>query len=59
MQVHVLIEQDETGVYCASVPSIPGCYSDGQSEAEARVNILESMELWLEAMDAMAVRATK
>ncbi len=56
MQFHVLIEQDEDGIYCASVPAFPGCVSDGKTEAEARVNIQESMGLWLETQDDIAVR---
>jgi predicted RNase H-like HicB family nuclease len=55
MRFHVKIEQDEDGFYIASVPALPGCVSDGESEAEARENIREAMELWLEAEDAKAV----
>lgn len=57
MQFHVLIEQDENGIYCASVPALPGCVSDGRTEAEARVNIRESMSLWLEGKDDLAIEA--
>jgi predicted RNase H-like HicB family nuclease len=57
MRFHVKIEQDEDGFYIASVPALPGCISDGTTEAEARENIREAMELWLEAEDAKAVAA--
>ncbi len=57
MRFHVLIEQDETGVYCASVPYMPGCVSDGATHIEAMANIQEAMSLWLESQDAMAAEA--
>lgn len=57
MKFHVKIDQDEDGFFLASVPALPGCYSDGETEEEARRNIQEAMELWLEAEDAKAVAA--
>ncbi len=57
MKFHVRIEQDEDGFFIASVPALPGCYSDGETEAEARDNIREAMELYLEAEDSKAIRA--
>lgn len=57
MKFHVKIEQDEDGFYIATVPALPGCVSDGETEDEARANIKEAMELWLEAEDAKAVQA--
>ena len=57
MKFHVKIEQDEDGFFLASVPALPGCHSDGRTEAEARINIQEAMDLWLEAEDAKAVAA--
>ena len=51
------IEQDKDGFYIATVPALPGCISDGETENEARANIQEEMELWLEAEDAKAVKA--
>lgn len=57
MKFHVKIERDEDGFFLASVPALPGCYSDGETEEDARRNIQEAMELWLEAEDAKAVAA--
>jgi predicted RNase H-like HicB family nuclease len=39
MKFVVSIYQDEDGVYVAECPSIPGCVSQGQTEAEAESNI--------------------
>ena len=57
MRFHVKIGQDEDGFFIATVPALPGCVSDGATEGEARKNIREAMELWLEAEDAKAVAA--
>ena len=35
LNYRVIVEQDEDGVYVASVPSLQGCYSEGESYEEA------------------------
>lgn len=45
----VLIEQDEDGVYVASVPEIPGCYTQAKTLEEVRKRIREVIELVLES----------
>jgi len=35
----VILIPDETGGYVVEVPSLPGCYSQGETEAEAMANI--------------------
>ncbi len=44
----VIIEQDEDGYFVASVPSIPGCYSQGDTYEGSVKNITEAIELCLE-----------
>ena len=48
LQFKVLIEQDEDGVYVASVPELPGCYTQGKTLEEVRERIKEAVELVLE-----------
>jgi predicted RNase H-like HicB family nuclease len=48
----VLLEPDETGGYVATCPSLPGCYSQGDTVDGALDNIREAIELCLEAMQA-------
>ena len=48
----VILEPDETGGYVVICPSIPGCYSQGETIQEALDNIKEAIELCLE--DIMA-----
>jgi len=46
----VLLEPDEDGGYVVVCPSIPGCYSQGNTVEEALANIREAIELCLEEM---------
>ena len=48
MTFRVVLERDpETGDYSAVCPELPGCASAGATEAEARENIREAIELYL------------
>lgn len=47
LHFRVLIEQDEDGVYVASVPELPGCYTQGNTLEDARKRIREAIELVL------------
>ena len=49
LQFKVLIEQDESGLYIASVPELPACYTQGKTLEEARKRIKEAIELVLES----------
>lgn len=49
LQFKVLIEQDENNIYVASVPELPGCYTQGKTLEEARERIKEAIELVLES----------
>lgn len=55
MQVYdfkVLLEPDEMGGYVVSCPSLPGCYTQGDTVAEALDNIKEAILLCLEDLQA-------
>lgn len=49
LQFKVLIEQDEDGLYVASVPELPGCYTQGKTLEEVRKRIREVIQLVLES----------
>lgn len=49
LQFKVLIERDEGGLYVASVPELPGCYTQGKTLEEVRERIKEAIELVLES----------
>lgn len=46
----VILEPDEAGGYVVTCPSLTGCYSQGDTVAEALANIREAIELCLEDM---------
>ena len=53
MKFLVSIYQDEDGVFIAECSSIPGCVSQGQTEAEAEANIANAIR------ECLAVRAER
>ncbi len=44
----VIIEQDEDGIYVASVPELQGCHTQAETLDELNVHIKEAIELYLE-----------
>lgn len=46
----VVIEQDEDGVYIASIPSLPGVVEQGQTEDEAFDRVKEAATFTLNSM---------
>ena len=51
MQLRILLEPSEDGGYTVSVPSLPGCISEGETREDALANIREAIELYLEPVD--------
>lgn len=49
LEFKVIIEQDENGWYVASVPELPGCYTQGKTLEQVRKRIKEVIELVLES----------
>ena len=46
----VLLYQDEDGIFIVEVPSLPGCFSQGETRDEALENIKEAISLHLEVL---------
>ena len=44
----VVIEQDENGIYVASVPELPGCHTQAETLDELNRRIKEAIELYFE-----------
>jgi predicted RNase H-like HicB family nuclease len=44
----VVIERDEDGRYVAICPALQGCYTEGESEAEAWESIADAIRLHIE-----------
>lgn len=49
LQFKVIIEQDENGWFVASVPELPGCYTQGKTLEQVRERVKEVIELVLES----------
>jgi predicted RNase H-like HicB family nuclease len=52
MKYKVVLERSEEGV-AASVPGLPGCWSQGESEAEALDNIRSAITEYLEVVNEL------
>ena len=50
MKYRVILEQDEDGIVIAEVPSLPGCISQGNTRAEALVNVKEAIAVYLDSL---------
>jgi predicted RNase H-like HicB family nuclease len=48
MRFVVTIERDEDGILVVQCPAIPGCVSQGRTEAEALANIQEAIRACLD-----------
>ena len=51
MKLRVVLETSEEGGYTATVPSLPGCISEGETREDALANIQEAIQLYLEPVD--------
>lgn len=51
MKYKVIIHEAEEGGYWAEVPSLPGCFSQGETFEEVKDNIREAIEVYLESQE--------
>jgi predicted RNase H-like HicB family nuclease len=51
MLLKVHFEPSDEGGYTVYVPALPGCISEGDTLEEARTNIREAIDLYLEAVE--------
>jgi predicted RNase H-like HicB family nuclease len=57
MQLRVMLEPSEDGGYTVTVPSLPGCISEGETREDALSNIREAIQLYLDPVeDDLAAR---
>ncbi len=50
MKFKVVLQKEEDGWIVATVPSLPGCISQGRDEKEALVNIKEAIDLHVSSL---------
>ncbi|MCD4687305.1 MAG: type II toxin-antitoxin system HicB family antitoxin [Anaerolineae bacterium] len=46
----VILHPEETGGYSVTVPSLPGCFSEGATREEALAMIAEAIQLHIECL---------
>jgi antitoxin HicB len=51
MMRQVILTAEEDGGYSVSVPSLPGCYSQGDTLDEALANIKEAIEGYIQLLE--------
>ena len=56
MKYKILLEKSDEG-YSVSCPGLPGCWSQGQTEAEAMENIQDAIREYLAAIDDLVKNA--
>lgn len=50
LKYDVVFEEQEVGGYTVTVPSLPGCISEGDTFEEAKINISEAITAYLESL---------
>lgn len=58
-QFIVYIEQDEDGVFIGSVPAVPGCHAQGDTQEEMLRNLQEVLKLCLRNIEIEDIGDTK
>jgi predicted RNase H-like HicB family nuclease len=56
MKYKILLEKSDEG-YSVSCPGLPGCWSQGETEAEAMENIQDAIREYLAAIDDLVKNA--
>lgn len=55
----VYIEQDEDGVFIGSVPSVPSCYAQGETQEKMLKNLQEVLKLCVRNTDRKEVEKVR
>ena len=50
MKFRIIVEEDETGMFIAECPILPGCISQGKTRSEALKNIQDAIKGYLESL---------
>lgn len=53
----LILPEMEVGGYSAEVPSLPGCYAQGETLEEVQANLREAAEGWLNSAHDRALAA--
>lgn len=50
MKLRIIVEQDEDGKFVSSCPTLPGCWSQGDTRNEAVANIKDAIAGYLASL---------
>lgn len=56
--LEIVIHKGTEGGYWAEIPAMPGCFTDGNTLAEVRKNIVEAAQCWLGMELKLALKRT-
>lgn len=56
LDLTILIEEGDDGFWVATIPEIPGAFSQGKTQKEARKNVIEALEDLMVARRELALR---
>jgi predicted RNase H-like HicB family nuclease len=56
VRLRIIFEPSDEGGYSVYVPELPGCISEGDTLDEARRNIREAIDLYLEPVEEEPLR---
>lgn len=59
MEIDVVLEEDEDGVWVVTVPALPGCFTQGASKEEALANAKEAIALHLEGATPIPIHGVQ
>lgn len=51
MKLRIVIEQDEDGIFVSNCPTLPGCWSQGDTRDEAIANIKDAISGYLASLN--------
>jgi len=51
MKLRIVVEQDEDGKFVSSCPTLPGCWSQGDTRDEAIANIKDAIAGYLASLN--------
>ena len=52
----IIFEKGEDGFWIATIPEVPGAFSQGRTKEEARQNVVDAMEELMAARRELAIR---
>ena len=58
-ELTILFEEGEDGFWIATIPEVPGAFSQGKTKAEARANVIDALYELMAARRDLALKGKK